>query len=254
MSTQIPETLPAILLALVDRPGEAFRAIAARARRLWLVPFAFLVVVMLASTFITADHYARLQAEISRYWIEHGRFAEQMPPDAREQALEQIERQAERGASSSLLALSIGGGVVGTVLGWLIWGAVLHYAATLQGSETSRFDAMFNVAAWAWIPHGLGQLVKAGFTLFSGRLPLYDGLSFLVATGNYPLDSMNPLFQFLSGLTLWQLASWWLLVAGASAVSGQSRRRWAGLVLGVWLLFAFLKLVPLLVQRRFMGI
>lgn len=247
-------SVPAILLALIDRPGEAFQAIAARARRLWLVPLAFFVVVLVISTFVMADHQVRLQAEVSRYWIEHGRFAEQMPPEAREQALEQFERQMARGASPSLIALSIGAGVVGTVAGWLVWGAVLHYTALLLSSQTSRLDAMFNVAAWASIPLGVGQLVKAAFTFFSGQLPLYEGLSFLVATGTYALDSVNPLFNLLSRLTLWQLASWWLLVAGASAVSAQSRRRWAGIVIGIWVIFAVLKVVPFLVQRRLMGI
>ncbi|MDQ7029159.1 MAG: YIP1 family protein [Ardenticatenia bacterium] len=246
--------VPILLIGLVDRPTQTFQAIAAKPRRLWLVPLTLLVLAVLFHTWATADLQTQLQADISQYWIEHGRFAEQMPPEAREEALAAIERQRQEGASSGLLTLSLAAGIVGTMLGWVVWGAVLHYVAKLMGHEGSRFDVMFNVAAWAWIPLGIGLVVRGGFALVTGTLPVNEGLSFLVATGTYARDALNPLFQLLNALTLWQLASWWLLITGTAAVSGIPRRRWAGVVLGIWLLFALLKLVPLMVQRTLMGI
>ncbi|GEM_PF-3768000 len=249
-----PMNVLALLVGLVDRPAQTFKAVAANPRRLWLVPMAVLVITVLFHTFATADLQTQLQADISQYWIENGRFGQQMPPEAREEALTAIERQRQAGASPGLLALSLGAGIVGTALGWVVWGAVLHYAVKLMGDEESRFGVMFNVAAWAWLPQGVGLAVRGVFALVTGTLPLNEGLSFLVATGTYALDAVNPVFQLLNALTLWQLASWWLLIAGAAAVSGLSRRRWAGVVLGVWFVFALLKMVPLMIQRVFMGL
>lgn len=244
------------LVGLVDRPLETFRNIAPHARRAWVVPALLMVLIFGVHSVLTSEAQADLQQRTTEYVLTHSRFASQLSPAEREQLLEQ-QRQARGGlfdpTSPVGFALTLSLNALGALVGWLIWGGVLYGLALLLGAEDLTFAPFFNVAAWSWLPLGVGLLVQAAYVAWSGTMPIYEGLSFLVASGDPIADLFNPWHTFLTKLTVWQLWSWWLLINGTAAVSRFSRRKAAGMVLPVWFLFAALQVAPTVISSRLQG-
>lgn len=243
------------LVGLVDRPLETFRHIAAHARRAWIVPMVLMLLITGVHAVATREAQAALQEQIVEYTLTHSRFASQLSAAEREQLLQQ---QRQRGgmfdASTPLgFAITLLLSALGVLIGWLIWGGVLYGLALLLGGEDLTFAPFFNVAAWSWLPVGIGLLVQAAYVAWSGQMPLYEGLSFLIASGDPIRDQFNPLHTFLTKFTVWQAWAWWLLINGTAAVSGFSRRKAAGIVLTVWLIFSGLQVVPVVISSRLQG-
>nr|WP_290665102.1 YIP1 family protein [Ardenticatena sp.] len=243
------------LLGLVDRPLETFHRIAAHAQRAWIVPLMLMLLMTGVHAVATREARGELEAQILEYTLTHSRFVNQLSPAERERLLAQQRQRAGMFDISTPLGLAITLllSALAVLVGWLIWGGVLYGVALLLGGEDLTFAPFFNVAAWSWLPIGIGLLVQAAYVIWSGHMPFYEGLSFLVASGNPIRDQFTPLHTFLSKLTVWQIWAWWLLINGTAAVSGFSRRKAAGMVLTVWLVFAGLQIVPVVISSRLQG-
>lgn len=245
--------VPSLLLGLIDRPAQTFQQIAQGVRWVWAVPLILLLVGQLLSTAVAAEPAREFGRDVTRYTLEHGRFASQMTAEQRREAIAQAEAQAE-GTGGLGLVMGVSGAILLTVAGWAVYGLIFHALATLLGSQSTTPGAMIAIISWAWIPFGLRQLVQALFVAQSGQLPRHEGLAVLASSGDRILDSFNPLYAYLGHFDLWQLANWILLIIGVSAICGFSRRKSALIVLPVWVAFSLIALGPLLLGKMVTGL
>lgn len=231
-----------LLISLIDRPGEAFAQIREAPRRLFLVPVAIAVLCLVVFGVISAPHSARLAGELIRQRIA------QLPPQQAQAAA-----QAAVTPSETQIAIStIVGGTLFVVIGWAIWGAVLHFCAMMLGAN-SKPGQMIMAVSWAAIPHALRNLVMAGFVLATGELVTNQGLAWLVASGNLLKDSQNPLYVFLSGLDVFWLWGMFLLTVAVAAVTGFSRRQSLAVVVGTWIGGVILGVLPTFLSGVFLN-
>lgn len=245
--------IPGLLLGLVDRPSQTFQHIARGARWVWTIPLVLLLAGQILYTVVAARPARDFGQAVTRYTLEHGRFASQMTPEQRRAAIAQAEAQAERTGGLGLV-IGVGGSVLLTVAGWAVYGLIFHALATLIGSKSTTPGAMIATISWSWIPFALRQFVQTAFVAQSGQLPRHEGLAFLASSGDRILDSFNPLYAYLGHFDLWQLANWILLLIGVSTIAGFSRRKAALIVLPVWLAFSLVALGPLLLGKMFTGL
>jgi len=231
-----------LLVGLIDRPGEAFEQIREAPRRLFLVPVVIMALSFVAFGWISAPHSAKLAGELIRQRIA------QLPPQQAEIAAQ----AAVTPGATQMAVTTIVGGTLLAILGWVIWGAILHFWGGGWGAN-SRPGQMILAVGWASLPHAFRNLVMAGFVLFSGELVRNQGLSWLVATGNLLKDSQSPLYVFLSGLDLFWLWGLFLLTVAVSAVAGFSRRQSLVVVLVTWFGGALLALLPTVVSSFFLN-
>ncbi|MCZ7570432.1 MAG: YIP1 family protein [Ardenticatenaceae bacterium] len=245
--------IPSLLLGLIDRPSHTFRQITRGARWVWVVPLVLLLIGQGLYTAVAAGPAREFGQAVTRYTLDHGRFAGQMTPEQRRQALAQAEAQSERTGSAGLV-IGVAGGLLLTLAGWVVYGLIFHALASLLGSQSTTPGAMIAIASWSWLPLGLKPLVQALFVAQTGQLPRHEGLAALVSSGDRVLDSFNPLYAYLGQFDLWQLANWALLIVGVGAISRFSRRKAALVVLPVWLGFSIIALAPLLLGKMVTGL
>jgi hypothetical protein len=135
-------------------------------------------------------------------------------------------------------------GLIGLVLGWLIWAGALHLLSVMIGGN-SQFSRMWAAVIWASIPFVLRNLLQSVYILVSGQTISNPGLSGLVADTRSvselisapPSASLLALQTFLGQIdifTLWNLA---LLVAGVIVMARLSRRKAILVTVGIWIIF-----------------
>jgi hypothetical protein len=246
-----------ILWGMIVRPRATMERLSESGKRAWWLPAALAVIALILPILVSAPITARQTREAILATQEQMReqWGETMP--GQEEA--QIE-EAMSVASSPLITVvfpSIGG-VVGLVVGWLIWAGALHLAGMMLGGRPS-FGAMFRMVVWAWIPYAVRGLLQTVYILITGQLIANPGLSGLVAD-NRPVSEMilvPPstgqilLRAFLSRIDLflfWNLA---LLVVGVMVTARLPCRRAVLVTLGVWGILTALAMVPALIGAIF---
>ncbi len=231
-----------LLVNLVDRPGEVFAEVRDGPRRLILVPFAAALVSFVLYGLISAPLSAKLAGELIQQRIA------QLPA---QQAQAAAQVMTTPGATQVAISTVIGGTLV-TLIGWVLWGAILHFVVMMLGAN-SKPSQMIAAVSWAAIPHALRNLVMAGFVLISGSLVRNQGFSWLVASGNLLNDSQNPLYVFLAGIDIFWLWGMFLLTVAVAVVAGFSRRQSLAIVLATWVGGALLTVIPMLLSSMLMG-
>lgn len=256
-STESEKRSPFSLLAgVIVRPRATFRYLAGEGRRAWWLP-ALLAVVMVILPVIAAGP---IQARLARETLQatQSLFGEGALSPEQQQQME----EAQKIVTSPLIITVFPSitAVLGLIVGWLAWAGALYLVGMVMGGHAS-FGALFRMIVWAWVPYVLRGFLQTLYILLTGQLIAHPGLSGLVAD-NRPVAEMlaaPPTMSqmvaqaFLSRIDLflfWNLA---LLVVGTVVVTRLSARKATALVVGVWLLFALIGLIPTLVGGLFMG-
>lgn len=237
--------LAAITIGMVDRPGQAM-AEAAKRPRAWFVPAVLLVLSMVLLLAVSAPEQIKLANERSAQMIE--RLTANM---SEEQA--RLVRENARPITPMTYWLSgLGMGLVMAALGWVLRGAIVHFSSMAAGG-TSVWGPTFAVCLWSMLPFFVRDLVQAAYILVSKQLIEYQGLSFLVASGDVLKDSRNLMYALLGNVdpfALWHIV---LLGIGISAATKLGKGKATFMALVVWLVFLVLKLVPVFLGRAVMG-
>jgi hypothetical protein len=203
------QSLPSIVLNLVDMPATAFRTVlAGKGVWMWLAPLLVLVLALGAAMAVQAPY----SAELARQQAE--RQISSMPADQVDAAREQI---ATFTSTPVILATSLVSGILMVGIGLLAQAAFVHFGALILGAERDFVDSL-KVSLWTRIPQALRYAVMAVFTLAAGRQIRYPGLSALVASGDILKDGKNPLVALLGGIDPFWLWHLWLVAVGVSVL------------------------------------
>ena len=191
-------TLGQQIVALVDRPGDAFAQIARRPGRGWFVP----LLILLVGTAVLQIAAAPYAAAAAREAID--RQMASLPP---EQA-EMVAAQAGRFATPLLVgAMGWLGSVLSAAVGILLGAGILYFLALVSGGE-GEFGPTLGATLWAWTPFGLRPLVQAAVVAAQRGLIVNQGLSYLVSVGDPLKDARNVAYVLLSQVdpfSLWHL-------------------------------------------------
>lgn len=193
------------ILPVLLRPKKAFTVIATQNRAVWLTPLLVLSLVIILNVLVSGSAQGNL-APVSQ----------QPPPDFEYYSPEMQDQfyQAMQATTDPVfvyifpLLTRLGG----LWLGWLVLGGGIHLLLTLLGGRGETGVTM-NIAAWASLPIGLRELVRAVAVLIS-RQPIQNpGLSGFVpeAAGGWLLFAA----AFLSAIDLYFIWQVVLLVIGA---------------------------------------
>lgn len=244
---------------MLVRPRPTFAAIKENGRRTWIIMALIACILVMLPPIVSGPITARQSAE------------------AFQQAQAQFGNQAGSGVVSGDSADGTGvvvaeapafisspifttvipaiGGVLGLVIGWLLWGGALHLLGSMVGGRNT-FSQMLQTVVWAWIPYGIRNVVQAIYIAVTGELIAHPGLSGFVApeptpegaffttpnTGQLVLQS---LLGRIDVYLFWNLA---LLLVGIMVMSQLPRRKALGILLVVWAVFTLLSLAPALIS------
>lgn len=152
------------------------------------------------------------------------------------------------------MGIRVAGRVVSTGVAWIAWSGALYLALILLGHNGVGFGSVWTLVLWAWMPYAVRGVLQSVFMTLARRPVYNDGLSGLVvdhtppplASFDYVIPTTNEqaLASFLARLDvylIWQLA---LMVVGAMALARLSRRKAVAVVVGIWLVFALVALIP----------
>ncbi len=244
-----------LLWGIVARPRATFQRLNENGRGAWWLP-ALLTVIMVVLPIIVASPIQARQAREAVAEMQ-AQMSEMLSPEQQQQM-----EQAQQIAASPLIITVFPSltGVLGLVVGWLVWAGALYLVGMVAGGHAS-FGALFRMVVWAWIPYALRGFLQALYILLTGQLIAHPGLSGLVA-GEQTVEKMLTApptagqmvaSAFLARIDLflfWNLA---LLVVGTMVVTRLSARKATALVLGIWLLFTLVGLISALVSNLMLG-
>jgi len=242
-----------LLWGIIARPRATLEFLSEGGGRSWWLP-ALLALLLITLPVVVA---APITAQQSREALTTVReqFGEQ--GSAEEQA--QMERATSIVASPLItVVFPAVSGIVGRVLGWLIWGGALYLAGMALGGR-SAFGPMLRMVVWTWIPYALRGLLQTVYIAINGQLILNPGLSGLVRQGSSvqemiaapPSLGEQILAGFLSRVDLFLLWHLILLVIGVRVTMRLSRRKAVLLTSGVWVLLTAMSLIPTVIGAAF---
>jgi len=249
--------LPRLLWGMIVRPRATLEYLRERGGRAWWLPalltVPLVILPVLVAAPITAQQSREAVATAQEQWGEQ----RGMEMSAEEQA--QMEQAMSIAASPLITTVFPAvGGIVGLVVGWLVWAGALYLAGLALGGR-STFGQMFRTVVWAWLPYALRGLLQTAYILASGQLILNPGLSGLVQETRQisemviapPGPGQMLLVAFLSRIDLFLVWNLILLVVGVMVATRLPRRKAVLVTLGVWLLLTALGLLPVLVGGLF---
>jgi len=184
-----------LLLDVVANPARAFAVITRRQGTVWVLPALLILLSLVVYILIAAPYTAelaqkQLQTQLST-----------LPP---EQA-KMVSQQAQRFTRPMFIVVS--GSITGTVVQVLIWllaSGILYFGILLSGADAT-YGGVWSITPWVFLPHAVRNLVLALWTYTHKTLLQYQGLSFLVATGDLQADSRNPLLGVLQQIDLFNV-------------------------------------------------
>jgi hypothetical protein len=244
-----------LLWGIVARPRATFQRLNENGRRAWWLPALLAVIAVILPILVGSP----LSAQKAREAVAsvQTQMGETLSPEQQQQM-----EQAQRIAASPLVITVFPSvmGVLGLVVGWLVWAGALYLVGMVAGGHAS-FGALFRMVVWTWIPYALRGFLQALYILLTGQLIAHPGLSGLVAGEQTvekvltapPTAGQMVVSAFLARIDLflfWNLA---LLVVGTMVVTRLSARKATALVLGIWLLLTLMGLIPPLVSGLMLG-
>ena len=244
-----------LLWGILARPRATFQRLNENGRRAWWLPALLAVLAVILPILVGSP----LRTQMAREAVAsvQTQMGETLSPEQREQM-----EQAQQIAASSLIITVFPSitGVLGLVVGWLVWAGALYLVGMVAGGHAS-FGALFRVVVWTWIPYALRGFLQTLYILFTGQLIAHPGLSGLVA-GEQTVEKMltapptagqmvaSDLLARIDLFLFWNLA---LLVVGTMVVTRLSARKATALVLGIWLLLTLMGLIPTLIGGLVLG-
>jgi hypothetical protein len=244
-----------LLWGIVARPRATFQRLNENGRRAWWLPALLAVIAVILPILVGSP----LSAQKAREAVAsvQTQMGETLSPEQQQQM-----EQAQRIAASPLVITVFPSvmGVLGLVVGWLVWAGALYLVGMVAGGHAS-FGALFRMVVWTWIPYALRGFLQALYILLTGQLIAHPGLSGLVAGEQTvekvltapPTAGQMVASAFLARIDLflfWNLA---LLVVGTMVVTRLSARKATALVLGIWLLLTLMGLIPTLISGLVLG-
>jgi len=244
-----------LLWGIVARPRATFQRLNENGRRAWWLPALLAVIAVILPILVGSP----LSAQKAREAVAsvQTQMGESLSPEQQQQM-----EQARQIAASPLIITVFPSvtGVLGLVMGWLVWAGVLYLVGMVAGGH-APFGALFRMVVWAWIPYALRGFLQALYILLTGQLIAHPGLSGLVVGEQTvekvltapPTAGQMVASAFLARIDLflfWNLA---LLVVGTMVVTRLSARKATALVLGIWLLFTLVGLIPTLIGGLVLG-
>ena len=246
-----------LLWGMVVRPRSTLEYLDEHRRRTWWVPAILALLLLLLSIVFAAPITTRQTREAVQASQEQLRERMGTEMSAEQQA--QMEQSMSVAASPLLtVAFPAVTGVLGRVVGWLVWAGALYLAGMALGGR-STFGQMFRIVVWTWLPCVLRTLIQAVYILASGQPIANPGLSGLVGETR-PIGQMVSappdlgqmfLEALLSKVDLFMVWNLVLVVIGVAVVTHLPRRKAVLATLGVWLLLTALSLLPVLVGGLF---
>jgi hypothetical protein len=222
-----------LLVGMIDRPRSTLTYIRDHPKRIWLLPIGLCAIGAVVYGVVAAPLMVQLQI----------RATQEMLASMPLETAQQMEQYIQEPTVNSMLLTGVGFGVLGVVLGWLVWAGGLHLLAALFGGER-HLPAMMGVMAWAWLPFFLRPLALTGYVLWAGELLTNPGVSALVASGNTLADAANPLWVLLAAVDPFLVWNLILVIIGVAVVSGISKVKSAGLVVVFWAVLTMLGALP----------
>lgn len=233
------------LLALIDRPGDAMQAATQRPRSWWL-PAALIVLSTAALLWVSQPYALKLARERSAQMIE--RIASRMS----EQEAQTL-RDNRRDMTPLQYWLAGGGAaVVMAGLGWVLRGAVAHFSSMAAGGRTS-WGPTFAAGVWSMVPYAVRNAVQVVLVTARGAVLEHQGLSFLVASGDWLKDSRNLVYSLLANMDPFDLWHVILLAVGIAVATKLGRGKAFVLALIIWAAFLGLKLIPVAIGSALGG-
>jgi len=244
-----------LLWGILARPRATFQRLNENGRRAWWLPALLATIAVILPILVGSP----LRAQMAREAVAsvQTQMGETLSPEQQQQM-----EQAQQIAASPLIITVFPSvtGVLGLVVGWLVWAGALYLVGMVAGGHAS-FGALFRMVVWAWIPYALRGFLQALYILLTGQLIAHPGLSGLVAGEQTvekvltapPTTGQMVVSAFLARIDLflfWNLA---LLVVGTMVVTRLSARKATALVLGIWLLLTLMGLIPTLVSGLMLG-
>ncbi|MHB0859225.1 MAG: YIP1 family protein [Anaerolineae bacterium] len=238
-------TLAGIALGMIDRPAQAMQAAAQRPRS-WWVPALLIVLSMAAAAWIQAPLQIEQQDQRAEQMIKL--MSGSLPPE--QVAL--IEESTTGMTLSTFMLSAVGVGALLAAAGWLFRSVAAHFSSMALGGK-SVFGSSFAVAVWSMLPFVLRDALQTIYVLVNGRLIEYQGLSSLVASGDWLQDSRSIPFALLASIDPFVVWSIILFSIGIS-VSTQVRRGTAVVVAClIWGAVLALKLVSVAIGAAATG-
>jgi len=242
------------LWGMILRPRATLEHLKEHDRRGWWLPAVLAVLLVVLPVVVAAP----ITAQQTREAILAAQ--EQMGEQGEARLSDEEKAQMTSYATSPLITtvFPAAAGVVGLIVGWLVWAGALYLAGMALGGR-SAFGAMFRMVVWAWLPYVLRGLIQTVYILTSGQVIAHPGLSGLVQQDR-PIGEMIAappglgqllLVSFLSRIDLFMVWNLILLIVGVRVMTQLSRRKTALVTLAVWLLLTALSLVPALVSGLF---
>ncbi len=130
----------------------------------------------------------------------------QIPQDQIEAARPMMEKMTQPGV---LFGTAAGSLVAGLLIAWGLSMLILYFSIALLGTPV-KASGLWAALLWTWIPFALRPLVQLAWSLHSGALITYTGLTYFIASGNPINDQRNPLFVAASQIDLFAL--WHLIL------------------------------------------
>lgn len=234
-----------ILAGLAYKPGEAQQEAAARPR-VWWVPALLLVLGAVLVVLITGPYQVTLANERTTQMLERitAKMTEEQARTVREASGTMT---LQRYQLTTLVPTIILAG-----LGWVLRGAVVHFSSMALGG-TSAWGPTFAVSLWCMLPFFVRDVLLSAYVLLNQKVVEHQGLSFLVATGDWLKNSSNLMYALLSSFdpfVLWHLLLFGLGIAVATRLG---RAKAFVLAVLVWAVFTAVKLIPMAIGSSVMG-
>jgi hypothetical protein len=203
-------SLGAVIVGLVDRPGQTLANIVAYPRWRWIFPVIFSIAALALSLALTASLMAAQSQQVMSQQLSR------MSPSQAEQVRQQM---ATFSSPAFVAGVGFVTGLLGLLIGWLIQAAILYFTDLLAGGEL-QFGQIVAAVPWLHLPLALERLLQTAFILSQGKLIVNQGLSYLVSSGNALQDARNLAYVALSQVTLFRL---WHLVLVFAFFRGAAR-------------------------------
>lgn len=235
---EIPTTN--LLWGILVQPVQTLSYLRDHPQRIWLAPVILAILLVVAQALVAIPIASRPTAQRLEAQLA------QMP--AQERA--QVGARIIQGANLALLAATaVLTGLIGLCVSWLFRSGAIHLFSLGLGGR-NRFDQVFSMVVWTWVPLLMRSLLQILNIAFSGTLPIHRGLAAYLAALGQPLPTgvhYDLLSQVQMDLfVLWNLM---LLAAGVLIVTELSRAKALLVTVGYWVLATALGLIPTLLGR-----
>lgn len=231
---------PNLLWGIIVQPVRALTYLRDHPRRNWLAPVILAILLVAAQSLVTIPVANQAAAERLEEQLD------QIPAEERAQ----IEEQIGQGANLPLLAgTALVSGLIGLWVRWLFRAGAIHLFSLGLGGR-NRFNQVFSMVLWTWMPLLMRSLLQTLNIAFSGALPTHRGLTAYLAALGQPLPA-GAHYALLSQMQLDLFALWnlMLLALGVLIVTELSRAKALLVTVGYWVLATGLSLIPTLVGQ-----